>query len=42
MMKRKLLKVSLAAAMLTALGTIPAAADHDIDLPINGDFRGSP
>lgn len=41
-MKRNLLKVSLAAAMLAALGTIPAAADHDIDLPINGDFRGSP
>ena len=42
MMKRSLLKVSLAAAMLTALGTVPAVADNDIDLPINGDFRGSP
>ena len=41
-MKRNLLKVSLAAAMLTALGTVPAVADHDIDLPVNGDFRGSP
>ena len=40
-MKRNLLKVSLA-AMLTALGTMSAVADHDIDLPINGDFRGSP
>jgi len=41
-MKINLLKVSLAAAMLTALGTVPAVADNDIDLPINGDFRGSP
>ena len=41
-MKRNLFKVSLAAAMLTALGTVPAVADHDIDLPVNGDFRGSP
>ena len=41
-MKRNLLKVFLAAAVLTVLGTIPAVADHDIDLPVNGDFRGSP
>ena len=38
-MKKNLLTGALAAAMLAVPGTM---ADSDIDLPINGDFRGSP
>ena len=32
----------MALSLAAVLGGVTVWADHDVDLPINGDFRGAP